>query len=378
MAYLPQQTVSIVSSIPSSVLVGASVFGQLPAGTAPLGSVATLQGTNPWVITGSIQGFPANQNISGSVVSFPQGTIITSLVSTVPSSVIVGASVFGNVGISGTPNVNVAGSVVAFQNTASNLKTEASVVGHAPVVIVGGSVATATTNSSVMLLSGINVIGSVAVLQGTNPLIITGSVQTTVQTGNSSVQVLNFPANQSVSGTVDIGSITIGSVNQATIPWDIAGSVVASGTITANQGTGFGSIASHIKSGSVIAVLGGNTSVISANPQSSVIAKSSPIASVIQGTADLRVVQGGSVVVLAGPGAGIRNYIEHVQIANYGPSSVLVTIADNTTSILGYTIAPAGGGSNYDCFYKGATASPITASINGTASVLVSAQGFTL
>lgn len=40
---------SIVSITPSSVLVGASIFGQLPAGTAPLGSIATLQGTNPWV-----------------------------------------------------------------------------------------------------------------------------------------------------------------------------------------------------------------------------------------------------------------------------------------------------------------------------------------
>src|SRR4051812_27609494 len=34
---------SIVSTVPSSVLVGASIFGQLPAGTAPLGSVAVLQ-----------------------------------------------------------------------------------------------------------------------------------------------------------------------------------------------------------------------------------------------------------------------------------------------------------------------------------------------
>lgn len=49
-------TASIVNTVPSSVLVGASIFGQLPAGTAVLGSVATLQGTNPWFITGSIQG----------------------------------------------------------------------------------------------------------------------------------------------------------------------------------------------------------------------------------------------------------------------------------------------------------------------------------
>ena len=73
-----------------------------------------------------VTNFPTTQNVSGSVASYPQGTIVTSLVSTIPSSVQVGASVMG----------------------------------HAPVVIVGGSVATATTNSSVMLLNGANAIGS--------------------------------------------------------------------------------------------------------------------------------------------------------------------------------------------------------------------------
>jgi len=137
------------------------------------------------------------------------------------------------------------------------------------------------------------------------------------------------------------------------------------------------SVAAHIKSGSVIAVLGGNTSVVSANPISSIKAWSAPLASMIQGVGDLRGSQGASVVVLAAPGAGIRNYIEHIQVANFGSSSVLVAIRDNTTSTLGWTIAPAGGGSNIDTFYKAAANSPVTASINGVASVLVSAQGFT-
>ena len=203
--------------------------------------------------------------IQNSVLSVSQGgTAITSIVNTVPSSVIVGASVFGNVGISGIPNVNTAGSVVAFQGTASNLKTSSSVIGTVPVT-------------------------------------------------------------------------------QVTDPWSVT-----------NVG-----------------------SITTANPQSSVISRYAPIASVIQGTADLRVVKGASVAFLSAQGTGIRNYIKHIQIANFGPASVLVTIADNTTSILGYTIAPAGSGSNYDCFYKSAANSPVTASINGTASVLVSAQGFT-
>ena len=102
-----------------------------------------------------------------------------------------------------------------------------------------------------------------------------------------------------------------------------------------------------------------------------------PLSARIQGSADFRLLQGASVAAITAQGAGIRAYVDHVQIANYGPSSVLVTIADNTTSILGYTIAPAGGGSNYNCMYRPEANSPITASINGTASVLVSMQGFT-
>lgn len=184
---------SIVNSIPSSVLVGASIFGQLPAGTAPLGSVATLQGTNPWVIVGSVYG-------SGSVVAFQGGAWSTSVVA--------------------------------------------------------------------------NTITSVATANGGLPL------------------------------------------------W-------------------------------------------------------SPLGSRIQGTADFRGTQGASIAVIAAQGSGVFTYVDHVQIANFGTSSVLVTIADNTTSIIGYTIAPAGGGSNFDAFLKGAANSPITASLNGTASVLISMQGFT-
>jgi len=59
-------TVLITGSVQSGT-VGASIVGQLPAGTAPIGSIATLQGTVPWIIS-SVYG-----NVSGSVVSF-QGT----------------------------------------------------------------------------------------------------------------------------------------------------------------------------------------------------------------------------------------------------------------------------------------------------------------
>lgn len=137
---------SLVSTVPSSVIVGTSIFGQLPAGTAPLGSVAVLQGTSPWNIAGSVAATITNTtiNVSGSVIGFQGtspwvvnfqnssllagqiGTRVSSLVSTIPSSVIVGASIFGQLpagtavlgsvaALQGTLPWAVAGSVVAFQ-----------------------------------------------------------------------------------------------------------------------------------------------------------------------------------------------------------------------------------------------------------------------
>ena len=73
--------------------MGSSIIGQLPAGTAVLGSVATLQGTSPWNIAGSvlatISGTP-NVNAAGSVVAFQGGTKITSVIGSIPSSLLTG------------------------------------------------------------------------------------------------------------------------------------------------------------------------------------------------------------------------------------------------------------------------------------------------
>src|SRR3990167_1493852 len=82
-ASFPRGTIitSLVSTIPSSVIVGASIFGHAPVFII-VGSVATLQGTNPWTVDGEVTvgNFPTNQNISGSVVAFQGGTVITSII----------------------------------------------------------------------------------------------------------------------------------------------------------------------------------------------------------------------------------------------------------------------------------------------------------
>lgn len=192
------------------------------------------------------------------------------------------------------------------------------------------------------------------------------------------------------SSIITAGSSAIGSVHYPVVKITSVISVQQSGTVISSISGNINIAGSVLAQNTVPSSLLVGASIIGAPPVSVTfptnqnvsgsifsISRIATTPSVVQGTADLRVVQGGSVAILAAPGAGISNYVKHVQIANFGPSSVLVTIADNTTSILGYSIAPAGSGSNYDCFYKAVANSPITASINGTASVLVSAQGFT-
>ena len=119
-------------------------------------------------------------------------------------------------------------------------------------------------------------------------------------------------------------------------------------------------------------------SSLSVGPAGEQIVAITPLTKGIQGVADLRVVLGASVTVIAAQGASIFSYVRAVQIANMGSASVLVTFGGGLGSILGYSIAPAGGGSNikFDPWLKTGANSAFSASISGVASVLVSAQGF--
>lgn len=270
-------------------------------------------------------------------------------------------------------SVITVGSPVANQSVSGTVG--ASVIGHAPVVIVGGSILTsATANQSVSgtvnvgnLPTNQNVSGSVVAFQGTNPWIITGSVQGNFGGGNSSVQVLNFPTNQSVSGTV--------AATQGTTPWVISsvyGNI--SGSVAAFQGgspwavTNVGSIISlnigsiiNVTQGSVAAIRAGQIGTvitsISGIPQASVHGSVSIVpASVITGHGSI--VGAGSVQLFSAT-SNLRNYVTAFLVSNTGASTTLVTFTDGDASVIGKTIAPAGGGSNAP-----ALATPMIPSVN--------------
>lgn len=237
----------------------------------------------------------------------------------------------------------------------SVITIESSVVGGANRQVISAT----TGNSSVVLLGGTNPIGSVAVLQGTNPWNISSVY------GNVSGSVVAFQGGAwipSVSGTVDIGTIP-GSVItfQGTDPWRISsvyGNV--SGSVLSQQlGTRISSVVNSIPSSLVAGVyahrndavssfLGGNLSwnPLATDSAGRVLAK--PFAaeeSRIEGYISLTSTSVTNLVAAAG--AGLRNYITDLWVANTGAAATLVTFSsDGGASILGYTIAPAGSGSN--------------------------------
>lgn len=161
-------------------------------------------------------------------------------------------------------------------------------------------------------------------------------------------------------------------------------SIVAAGTYaedSAHTPADRGLFALGVRNDTVASVTSadGDYSQMAVGPSGESITANAPFTRWIRGTADLRVVQGASVTAIAAQGASVFTYITGIQLSNMGSASVLVTFTGGLGSILGYSIAPAGGGSNilYPNALKTGENSAFAASISGTASVLVSAQGFT-
>ena len=211
-----------------------------------------------------------------------------------------------------------------------------------------------------------------------------------VQTGNASVITVNqgssviailqsssiFTAVQGSVATVQIGQIgtQITSISGAVLTSDVKAEDTAHGTGDS------GSFNLAVRNDTLASVTGADKDYtqFTVGPSGELINANAPFTKWVQGTADLRVVLGASVTAIAAQGTSVFTYITGVQVANMGSASVLVTLAGGLGSILGYTIAPAGGGSNivYTNALKTGANSAFTASISGTASVLVSAQGF--
>lgn len=388
-----------------------SVAAWLQSGSTSIIAVST--GVPNQSVSGTIQvgNFPTTQNVSGSVVTWIQ---------------------------SSNASVITVGSPVANQSVSGSLG--ASVLGHAPVVIVGGSIAASFTPPANQSVSGTvqvdnfpttqNVSGSVITwIASSNASVITvgspvanqsvsGTVQVEMLSTSASIITVGQPAaNQSVSGTVNIagnpsisGTVLIGNTNvnvggsvvafQGTTPWAVnaGGSVIAviqgSSLISILQAPSIAGTytddSAHTTGDRGLFILGVRNDTMASvtssdsdytpttmGPAGETIVANAPITTWVQGTTSI--FNGTSMVAIAAQGASVFTYVTAVQVANVGATSVLVTLFGGTSSVIGYTVAPQGGGSNiyFPNGLKTRQNAAFTASISGVASVFLSAQGFT-
>lgn len=373
------QLAGSIAAVSGTVVAPAgSVIAVTGAVTAPAGSVMTVAQLAGSVLAVSGTFTPAaNQSVSGAVTA-PPGSVTQ--VRTDIASVI---------------TVQLPGSILA---TSATL-TPGSVSGA--VTAPPGSVMTvATLAGSVMAVSGTVTAPAGSIATGVSPA---GSV-TAVRTDLASVITVQLPG--SVLATS--ATLTPGSVSGAiTAP---PGSVMAVRTDNASVitvSTNVGSVIATLQAASIVGtyaedaahgsadkglfVLGVRNDLMASvtgadldyspmtvGPVGENIIANAPINKWLSGTVDHRITLGASVQALAAQGTSVFTYVTAVQVANMGPASVLVTIAGGLGSILGYTIAPAGGGSNivYPNPLRTGENSKVTTSISGIASVLVSMQGF--
>ena len=180
------------------------------------------------------------------------------------------------------------------------------------------------------------------------------SVVPTTLSGSPSISgAVTVVGNPSISGTVIIGtgSAVIGSVAtlQGTTPW-IIGSVygnVSGSVVSFPAGTNSSSIYA-MRNDAVASFLGADLTERPVAVDSAGRILTKPFAaeeSRVEGYAST--VNVSVTTLIAAAGAGLRNYITDIFIANTGAATTLVTFrSGGGTSILGYTIAPTVSGSN--------------------------------
>lgn len=311
--------------------------------------------------------------VSGSGVSGTQRPIVNigSMLSAIPTTFSGAPSISGAVTVVGTPSIS--GGVTIVGNASVSGTVGASAIGTTPVTQAG-----AWSTSLVGVIPG-----SVVAFQGGN---WTTSLVSTIP---SSVIVGASLFGQLPAGTAVLGSI---AALQGTNPWatTTVGSIITLSQVPSIVGT-YSDDAAHAVGGtkgiftlgvrhdtlSSVTSADGDYSHHTVGPSGETIVADAPFTKWVSGVADLRVVLGASVTAIAAQGASVFTYVREVQVANFGSASVLVKIAGGLGSTLGWTIAPAGGGSNFTTRYKTGENSAVTASINGTASVLVTISGFT-
>ncbi len=357
----------IVTVAGSVATIGTAVANQSVSGTVNLGptSVAALQGTNPWVV----------QLTSGSIATSggTTGNSSVQVVGTIPPTSVSGVGIFnvnhtGNGSIIAAARYNVTKPTIvdgdrnelqlssrgAVVTTLFANDTSTAISAEADSVDAVAESATANNMSGVSRLTMYNNANAWDRVRGTTTLGLytntTGSVAT-VAIGNPSL-ITTFSQSPSIVGTY---------------AEDAAHTTADKGLFV---------LAVRNETLSSITSADGDYSPIATGPLGEVISNNSPITKWISGQNS--VMYGTSVQAIAPQGASIFTYITGIQLANPSANASLVKITGGLGSVLGWTIAPANGGSNivFPNALKTGENSGVSASISGVSSVYVTMEGF--
>lgn len=219
---------------------------------------------------------------------------------------------------------------------------------------------------------------------------VTGIFNAGNQTVTGTIGITNFPTNQTVTGVFNAGTQTVtgtigGSVTVTNFP---SGIVTVSAFPATQTVTGIFNAGNQTVTGSVgITNFPATQTVTGTFWQSNqpisgtVTAVLVPPADMVRGTANVTVSSDTSLLSASGS-AALKTYIKSIQIYNTNTvTGTLITFkAGSGGAVLGYSAAPAGGGSNIDygiplvtptntAFYFSCTPS--------TSTVYIAAQGYT-
>lgn len=285
------------------------------------GSVVAFQ-SDPTKLVGT---FSVVGNMNSSVTAFQGGVWATSIVG-VASVSQAGNWLFQPGSVSGVGTFNIdpqgAGSIISKLTNSSVTAYQ----GTTPWVF----------NGSVAVMSAVP--HSVATLQGTNPWVI----------GNSSVTVMGIvPASVSGVGLFNVNHTGNGSVITVFSSPSIVGTYTED---TASAGNDRGIFTLGIRNDTVASLVNADLDYTGWATDSAgrhlVVPFAAQEASVYGHASTVNGGDSGSVVGVVAAGAGLRNYITDITIANTGSVATLINFTEGGGSILGRTIAPAGGGSN--------------------------------
>lgn len=268
---------------------------------------------------------------------------------TIGSPLPTGTNTIGSVtALQGSSPWAVAGSIAAFQaglhitSVSGQVTVVSSLTGG--IFPISGSVSAVVTNS-------VNVNGSVVATQGTSPWIVNFQNSSILATPvGSTITVFQNPsivgtyAEDAPSASGDKGFLVMGARNDTLA------------SVTSNDGD----YSSHV-----------------VGPAGELISVNAPFTKWVFNSCSVFTTT--SQVALPAQGASIFTYVTAIQVSNLSANQVLVTFGTGSNSILGYTTAPANGGSNIVMpnGWKTTQNAPVTASISGgIASVFISIEGF--